>query len=306
MLYNLKLPDYSSRILSRLGEPLTLNAAIDSAGRERRNDTSYSWHGQKRGQKNFAFWQFTLSGRGNLDYEGKQYSLHPGDAMLLHVPHHHHYYLPPDSSHWEFIFINLSGIECLRLCREIEAQNGPILHYDNAAPSLKLAEHILEAVIILRETDHLKLSALAYQFCMTLAGDVIASGGFNSRPPAIEAAVRFAIANFEQPIGVDEMSNAAGLSRYYFTRLFQRHMSTTPGEFIHQLRLEKATRLLQAKYLGLAEIAAESGFQSTSYFCRAFRLAYGTTPGEFREGQILQTAQAQSDQHMVAAYKPGL
>jgi two-component system response regulator YesN len=60
-------------------------------------------------------------------------------------------------------------------------------------------------------------------------------------------------------------------------------MQMPPGDFLRKLRLEKATRLLQTDTIGLAEVAARSGFQSASYFCRAFRQSFNMSPGEFRE-----------------------
>jgi len=282
MLYDLKLPGLGNRILSWYGTPLPFHATVNSAGHELRRETSYSWDGLKRGRLEFAVWQLTLSGWGRLDYEGTSFTLHPGEAMLVHVPHRHRYYLPPESPDWEFIFITLGGLECLRLCRALEEKNGPVICYGQRTPTLTRAERILAAVAGKRAVLP-RISALAYDFCMALvqdAGDTLNC----SLPPAVAAAVCYARENFTAPVGVEEMSAAAGLSRYYFTRLFQRHMRISPGDFLFRLRMEKAMRLLQSSAESLPEIAAAAGFQSASYFCRAFRKNYGMTPGTFRNG----------------------
>lgn len=284
MLFDLQLPERFSRQLSYYGAPIKLNARLSGLGRELRQDGSYSWNGLKRGNREFILWQFTLNGRGRLDYEGQRYDLQAGEAMLLHIPHRHHYYFPPESSGWEFIYMLLGGIECCRICRELEAKNGPVIRYGGRTASLVRAEEIFALATASPSPDPLRLSQLAYSFCMELAADLTSSGGVGeSRPPGIEAAVRFALRHFEDAVGVAEMSEAAGMSRFHFSRQFEKHMEITPGEFLRRLRLEKATRMLQAEQIGLEEIARRSGFQSASYFCRAFRRAYGMAPGEFRD-----------------------
>lgn len=46
-----------------------LPAMLLSAGEEERRNASYDWHGLKRGDSEFALFQYTLAGRGALRYE---------------------------------------------------------------------------------------------------------------------------------------------------------------------------------------------------------------------------------------------
>ncbi len=287
MLFNLKLPDYFIRSLSCIGSAVKLNAGISSCGREFREDASYNWNGLKRGNRDLILWQLTLSGHGYLDYEGTVYKMTPGSAMLLHIPHRHRYYFKEDTNHWDFFFIMLEGTECCRICRELIYKNGPVIKYDGISSSLETAKKIVEECSTASQNDQLKLSSMAYQFCMNLVADLTVGGSGEMRPKEIDAAVRFALQQFESPVGVDDMSEAAGLSRYYFSRLFHKYMNVSPGEFLRKLRLEKATRMLQSEQICVNEIALRSGFQSVSYFCRAFKQEFGMSPGQFRDSSIL-------------------
>ena len=58
-----------------------------------------------------------------------------------------------------------------------------------------------------------------------------------------------------------------------------------PLEFLTELRLELARRKLKTTDLGLADIAAEAGYQSESSFSRAFKRRFGHPPGALRAGQ---------------------
>jgi transcriptional regulator GlxA family with amidase domain len=62
-------------------------------------------------------------------------------------------------------------------------------------------------------------------------------------------------------------------------------VTSAPLEFLTELRLELASRELRTTSLGLADVAAESGYQSESSFSRAFRRRLGRPPGALRTGQ---------------------
>ena len=67
-----------------------------------------------------------------------------------------------------------------------------------------------------------------------------------------------------------------------------------PEEYIRQLRLRQACRLLKSGRWLLSEVAAESGFSSLSVFSRSFRRMTGVSPSEYMRsaaaGQAEETA----------------
>lgn len=286
MLFDLKIPGLFDRTLSYAGSLVNLNARVCYLGHEYRDNVSYDWDGMNRGEQELSLWQFTLSGRGCLIYEGKRYDLNPGEAMLLHIPHRHRYFLPPDSSHWEFIFMIMRGAECLRLNDEIIRMNGPVIRYPGKSPSLVYAEDIFKTALEDHQ-DQYRLSGLVYSFCMALLAESHKEVSQDTRPLAIEKAVQFALNHFDEPIAVADLSEASGLSRYHFSREFNKYLNITPAGFIHKLRIEKAVNMLQAGDLTSREIADRCGFQSASYFCRAFFKEFQVSPGKFRSAKAL-------------------
>ena len=280
MLSELKNLENFNRHISYAGSRLGLNARVSFLGREYQDKPGYDWYGLKRGQREFILWQYTLSGQGKLIYEGRTFDLTPGTAMLVHIPHDHRYFLPPGGGHWEFIFLILRGTECMRICREAEKINGPLIAYSEQLQSLECAREIFRQALS-PSPDCYRLSALAYQFSLSLFADIKPQTA-NSRPPVIDNAVLFALNHYDEPIAVEDMAEAAGLSRYHFSREFKKYMQLPPADFIRKLRLEKAVNLLQADDLSIIEIAAQCGFQSASYFCRAFLKEFNISPGKYR------------------------
>jgi AraC family transcriptional regulator len=83
-------------------------------------------------------------------------------------------------------------------------------------------------------------------------------------------------------IGVAELARLVGLSPHYFSLIFRQAVGVPPHQYILQLRICEAQKLLAAGDMTLAELAAHLGFSDQSHFSRAFRKVTGTTPGHFR------------------------
>ncbi|MNG27780.1 HTH-type transcriptional activator RhaR [compost metagenome] len=62
-------------------------------------------------------------------------------------------------------------------------------------------------------------------------------------------------------------------------------MGITPFEYLNRVRIEEAAELLGSSALTVAQIAAATGFETTSYFGKVFRRYVGMTPLQYREGR---------------------
>ena len=61
--------------------------------------------------------------------------------------------------------------------------------------------------------------------------------------------------------------------------------SITVFDYLNDLRMNKAARLLADSEQTINDIAEDLGFSSQSHFTTSFRKRYGLTPKEFREGK---------------------
>ena len=84
-------------------------------------------------------------------------------------------------------------------------------------------------------------------------------------------------------LGLQELAAVAGYSPAHFLRLFRRAFGQTPHQFVLDLRIERAKRLLRADGQSLAEIAGSCGFADQSHFGSAFARRAGMPPGRYRE-----------------------
>ena len=92
-------------------------------------------------------------------------------------------------------------------------------------------------------------------------------------------------ARYPDPLGVDDMAGAAGLSKAHFSREFRRAFGESPHHYLLSRRLERAAALLRMTDWSVAEVCFEVGLRSVGSFTTSFKRAYGQTPIEYRAGQ---------------------
>ena len=110
-------------------------------------------------------------------------------------------------------------------------------------------------------------------------GALRALGIPDSHARRIARAVAIIRAEFAQPLPVERLARAAGMSASAFHQHFREQTSLTPGQFQKQLRLIEARRLMLAKATAIANAAHAVGYESVSQFTREYGRLYGMPPG---------------------------
>ncbi len=89
-------------------------------------------------------------------------------------------------------------------------------------------------------------------------------------------------ARYGEPLDVDDLARAAGLSRAHFSRQFRTAFGETPHAYLLTRRLERAAALLRATDHSVVEICFAVGLRSVGSFTTSFTRAYGLTPTAYR------------------------
>lgn len=109
--------------------------------------------------------------------------------------------------------------------------------------------------------------------------DVIRNLGLpNSHVRRISRAVAILRADHTQPVQIERLAAAAGMSRAAFHQHFRAITSLSPLQFQKQLRLIEARRLILSKGKLLSQVAFEVGYESTSQFSREYTRMFGRPP----------------------------
>lgn len=99
----------------------------------------------------------------------------------------------------------------------------------------------------------------------------------------IRLALDFMDENYCEKILLKDIADAINYSPYYFQRKFTEIMKISPNDYVNNLRIDQAKKLLINSNMSVAEISYACGFPSQSYFCFLFKKQLQVTPSDFRK-----------------------
>ncbi len=102
----------------------------------------------------------------------------------------------------------------------------------------------------------------------------------------IEKSLNYMKHNFVKSITLARLAKEADMTIPVYRRIFKEVTNRPPINFLLQLRIAEAARLLTEENLKAKEAAARSGFNNQSYFVRTFKKVIGTTPKAYAKGRV--------------------
>ena len=88
---------------------------------------------------------------------------------------------------------------------------------------------------------------------------------------------------YAEPLDLDELAQAAGVSRHHFARTFKATYGQTPMRYVTQRRIERAQDLLRSANLTVTEVCMLVGFSSLGSFSQRFHEIVGESPTGYRD-----------------------
>ena len=98
----------------------------------------------------------------------------------------------------------------------------------------------------------------------------------------LRAAVEFVQRHFAEPLRIEQIAEAAGLSTDQLKRSMHRSLGVSPKQFLVRTRIDQAAFLLTTTDDPISSIATTCGFYDQSQLTRQFTAAIGQPPGTYR------------------------
>lgn len=89
--------------------------------------------------------------------------------------------------------------------------------------------------------------------------------------------------HYGEKVTIGSMAELLNLNEQYFCRFFKKHFGKTFTEYLNEVRVEQAAKLLKSTDYKIIDIAAECGFENAGYFIKRFKKIKGVTPINYRK-----------------------
>lgn len=136
------------------------------------------------------------------------------------------------------------------------------------------------------------LNELSYDTNVTL----LASDSYQLSPSEAETdrmkrVLEYMLHHFRKEIRIEQIASVAGMAPAAFCRYFRKRTNKSFVEYLNELRISHARKLLTRADLSVGQVGLECGFNNISHFHRQFRQQTGTTPlkyqAAYRDKQVL-------------------
>ena len=87
--------------------------------------------------------------------------------------------------------------------------------------------------------------------------------------------------NLANNLSQEVLAKKLAISTSYLSKLFQKELGKSPGEYIRQRRLDEAKHLIQCGVYTITQVSDLLGYCSVTYFSTEFKKYYGVTPREY-------------------------
>ena len=88
--------------------------------------------------------------------------------------------------------------------------------------------------------------------------------------------------HYQEDINLQDIADRFYLSREYISRKFKQDYGATITDYVTNIRIVKAKKLLENPYLKIYEVAYGVGYGNEKYFSKVFKKHVGMTPNEYR------------------------
>lgn len=240
---------------------------------------AYCWDNRGRGDDTYVV-QYIVAGQMYFEHAGQHSVIGKGTLLCFaHGEESSYGTLRDDPSELKLLWISIEGRGLREQWRWLMERGERVFQLASTASIPQQLDYL-----ITRFEQHHHRTDLAPRIHQ-LFDDIVAAQ--DERRQAGQSPLEWAVERlFTAPLMVADISSLAqeaGVSREHLSRAFSERHGRSPGQWLTDRRLERATYLLQQSDLRVAAIAEDCGYGSANVLARAMRQRYHCGPSEFRE-----------------------
>jgi AraC family transcriptional regulator of arabinose operon len=267
---------------SRLETPYRLDSEL-MADEFRRGRSYKNW--RPRGSGDWLL-IYTAGGAGRITTAVGDFPTRPGECILYAPDDLQDYRTDPATGRWHLLWshfvpkaawhpwlrwpVNAAGVRSVALDR------------GEVRGSFVRAMQRAIRIVRRRPPNAEDFAANALEEALLWAHLAASRGDWMRIDPRVRKAMDYLAARVRQPFDLETVARHCGLSVSRLAHLFKAEAGASPQRFFEQQRMRQAAQLLRVTGLGIAEVAAEVGYDDPFYFSNRFRRHSGKSPTLYR------------------------
>ncbi|WJS95850.1 AraC family transcriptional regulator [Flavobacterium johnsoniae] len=104
----------------------------------------------------------------------------------------------------------------------------------------------------------------------------------DSKEDRLSEVFQYVNKNYKKNISLEEIAAVANMTRTSFCRMFRAKTKKNFVDYLHEIRISNACKLLLETDKSMSEIAYECGYKTASNFNKLFKKVKGITPSDFK------------------------
>lgn len=226
-----------------------------------------------------------IEGRGQIEVGDTVRLTEPGDIVWLNTSGRYAHGCAPGAPYWAYLWIGVgSGVGLDAAYEMADAAAEPIFMGAPGPEVTAMFERGIHAVRLPGPVSPALINAAIMDILAEVLGRRSRRQGLVGGEPAgrLDAVLERIRADIDWPWTVPDMARLAALSPSQFHRIFKQRFGVSPVSWLRHERINRASRLLADRSLGVSEVGRRCGYPDPYHFSRDFRRLTGLSPTRFR------------------------
>lgn len=239
-------------------------------------DSGWSY-GPKRREYNFI--HFVKDGKGVLQIEGRKFHIHKNQCFIVPAGYVSTYTADKNDP-WKYSWIGFLGIQSERYVKQL-INKGFVLNIKDA----KKYEKQIRKIINLPANSlasQLKMTGFTYDIFGSLIDEIDASE-VTINDSVATLAKRYMDLNYYDAIKISEVAKFLNVNSNYLSDTFKEEYKISPKQYLIELKIKKARKLLSSTHNSIKIVANSVGFNDPLAFSKLFKSHTGYSPSDYRK-----------------------
>lgn len=263
----------------------TSDLAIYSAGYEECSP-GYSYGPRIR---SYHVIHFVLSGKGALHINQHVFQCQKGDVFII-PSGKVSFYQASSTDPWSYAWINFLGINSEMYVYQLMTSSDDV-YVLHGLDTEKYKKCILEILSIFN--NNISSYFYANSVLLRIISYLYADVGFQEKSwgkISIADEIKFYLdMKYSEKLRLQDVARKFNVHPNYMTRIFHEKFNVSPKQYLMDLKLKKACRLLTTTEFPVSTISSSLGFDDQMAFSKTFKKEYGKSPSAYRADSRLSS-----------------